>query len=255
MRRAVGRREPPWLAPDPDVDVALHVAAHEAKRRASLMVTPIDMLYGLLQAEPFAAAIERVGGDPAAITDRIATVLEEPMERFVWRVHSDFELTVRQQPAYIGDDGAVALFSTRLLAHRYRRGVTVVDLWSCLSRTGAGTALEEAGVDPYDLLFWMVHGAPAQDTARITAPEVDIMVRNDDYTELELVERILGGFGIAAPAARELALQIHHDGAAIVTRLPLAGARQDIAAIRGLARGFGQPLWIGIDDRPQSPYR
>jgi hypothetical protein len=95
------------------------------------------------------------------------------MNHLVWRIHTDLELSLRQRPPYIDDDALVAITSVATTAHHNGRAISAVDLWACVSRTGAGTALAAAGVDPYDVLFVMVHGAPPQDLALVTAHDVE----------------------------------------------------------------------------------
>jgi ATP-dependent Clp protease adapter protein ClpS len=256
LRWLTGRPPPPAQVPfDPDADIAQHVANQEARRRGA-RVTPVHLLYGLLRTDPFLQAIERVGGNAQVITARIAAMLDAPMNHLVWRIHTDLELSLRQRPPYIDNDALVAITSVATTAHHNGRAISAVDLWACVSRTGAGTALAAAGVDPYDVLFVMVHGAPPQDLALVTAHDVDIVLRDDAHSTVGVVQAILRKtFGVSELVAAECTANITKTGSVVVARLPLAEARDRVLAARAIARDHGNPLWIGLDDRPLAPYR
>ncbi|HMG54784.1 MAG TPA: hypothetical protein VK601_14905, partial [Kofleriaceae bacterium] len=59
---------------EPDAEVALHVAVHEATQRQQAL-SSLHVLYGLLQDEAVTAAIATAGGEPDAVEDRVLAAL------------------------------------------------------------------------------------------------------------------------------------------------------------------------------------
>jgi ATP-dependent Clp protease adaptor protein ClpS len=215
---------------DPDAQVVFHVARHEANQRRQA-VTPLHLLYGLLQHEGFVAAVERAGGDATAIEHRIVEKLDTT-------------------PGL--DDSAIAatvLDTAIAVAHHNGRLASCTDIWAYLSRTEAGRVMELDQVDPIAVLFLLAHGIREQDLSLSTASEVHVVLRNDDYTSFELVAQVLREvFELGEVAADTTMRGAHKTSRAIVGRYPLEVARRKVLAGRALARVHGAPLWLGLED-------
>jgi ATP-dependent Clp protease adapter protein ClpS len=232
----------PGVALDPDLEVVLHVARHLAGTGA---LSTHGLMQGLLQDERFVAAIERVGGDAAAVAERIT--FDGTGDEARWRPPSDEETAIRHQIG--GGDAELALARACGIAYHRARPATCTDLWAYLLRTNVGVELERAGVDPIAVMFVMAHGVPEQDLARTTSAVVHVVLRNDDYTRSELVFRVLREvFELGEPGAVQTIQATEGQGRAIIGRFDLAAARQRVVAGRALARTHGYPLWLGIED-------
>jgi ATP-dependent Clp protease adaptor protein ClpS len=212
---------------DPDAHVVFHVANHEARAR-NQAVSPLHLIYGLLQDETFTQAIARLGGDALAIEHR---------------VHAEL------------DRGAGELYEAQAvvaraygIARHHDRSATAADVWQAVSRTDAAAIVELAPVTRAALSFALVHGVvegPAQ-LAGETA--VHVVLRNDDYTTQDIVVAILRDvFGLAEAEAMRVMLATHTEGKAIVGRFAAAAARDKVEAARARARASGFPLWVGVE--------
>jgi ATP-dependent Clp protease adapter protein ClpS len=216
---------------EPDAEVALHVANHEARQHGH-GVTSMHLLYGLLQDEVIAEAIREAGHDVSALEDRvleaIGNLLDSPE---LW------------------DEGQQVLHFAAIASSHAGRRAGCVDLWAYLAHTHAATLLETTGVDRAGVLFRLVHKTaepplPPEDQRG----DVHVVLRNDDYTTVELVCEILRDvFGMAEAEAETSMSKTHHEGRAIVGRFAVPEARSKVLAVRSRARAAGYPLWIGIE--------
>jgi ATP-dependent Clp protease adapter protein ClpS len=220
---------------EPDADVALHVAAHEARGRDQA-IGSLHLLYGLLQDETITQTLRDAGHDPDALEDRALAALDA-VGGVVADVRGDDD-----------DDDEVERVYGRALHNAYSAGrkVTCRDLWAYLAGSPADAVLVAAGIRHVDVLFRMCHGAePAVDAA---AGDVHVVLRNDDYTTCEFVAEALARcFALAPDAAHGRMMQTHTDGRAVIGRYAAADARAKIRELRALARARGFPLWIGIE--------
>ncbi len=222
---------------DPDLEVVIGVAQHEAQTRGHGYLWPLHLLHGLVQDESFVAAIRRLDGDAVAFESHVQAELDK-------------------RPAHDDDamhEGARVLGYTLLAARSHGRPATVVDLWARLATSDvARAAAAAATIEPTALLFVLAHGMPEPSTelaGGIERTEVHVVLRNDDYTTRELVVAVLREvFGLANEQAEALTQQTHEQGRAIVGRYKLAVARDKIAAARRRTREAGFPLWIGLED-------
>jgi ATP-dependent Clp protease adaptor protein ClpS len=219
---------------DPDLEVVIGVAQHEATTRHHSYLWPLHLLHGLVQDESFTAAIRRLDGDPAQFEDQVQAALDK-------------------QPAHDDEamhEGARVLGYTLLAARAHGRPATCVDLWARIARTDvARAAAAAAKVDPTALLFVLAHGMPEPTTALPDRTDVHVVLRNDDYTTREFVTAVLREvFGLPDADAETLTEQTHEQGRAVVGRYPLAAARDKIETVRRRARDDGFPLWIGVED-------
>jgi ATP-dependent Clp protease adaptor protein ClpS len=220
---------------DPDLEVVLGVAQHEAQARGHAHLWPLHLLYGLAQDETFTGAITRLEGD--------ATKLES---------YAQDELDKRKEPH---DDRAMAegghaVGVVLLLARAHGRAATVTDLWARLVRTDAGrAAAAAAGIDPTALLFLLMHGMKEPSTDLADRTDVHVVLRNDDYTTQEFVVAMLRDvFELSETDATARMWETHKQGRTIVGRYKLDIARTKIATARARARGESFPLWIGVED-------
>jgi hypothetical protein len=100
-----------------DAEVALHVAFHEGRSRGHEWLSSLHILYGLLQDEAVAEAIQRTGGDSAALEDRVLAALA---------AHEVTTDTAREAGWILAYAAAAS--------EDAGRGVSCVDLWAALSR-------------------------------------------------------------------------------------------------------------------------
>jgi len=213
---------------DEDMQIALHLAKHAATSR-NQPLGPLHVLYAVLQTERVAAAIAKLGGDTAAVEAAVTTQLDET-------VH---DLDPR--------DGNRLLGTALGIAHGHARPMTCIDALVMIQRTPAGELLDQPPLSGDALVFELVHG----DAPPVTLPRethVHVVLRNDDYTTMQLVEHILETvFGIEPTRAHELMRTVHEGGRAVVGRFGVADAREKITAARALAKASHAPLWLGVE--------
>ncbi|MDB4957438.1 MAG: hypothetical protein JWO36_5007 [Myxococcales bacterium] len=224
-RRRYERRHKAFLKTlDPSVEIAIGVAMHEARTR-NQAVSPVHLLYGLLQDETFTGAIAKLGGDAEAIEANVHVALDG------LGPHTDPHAA------------NLAIARASVVAQHLARRTTISDLWRFLIDTEAAKLVSS----PLAVLFVLVHGmvepAPIAD-----ALYVHVVLRNDDYTTFDLVVEILRDvFALSAPDAAATARAAHVDGRAIIGRLATDVAKNRIEAGRARARNAGSPLWLGIE--------
>lgn len=213
-----------------DAAVAMSVASHEAGVRHHPEIWPIHILYGLLQDETFTAAIEKLGGKPGAIEERVLAELE-------------------RRPAREPDEAA-RIEALRVLAYAHGqrdRKITCIDVWAYLARTTCGKLVELDGVTAYDLVFTLVHGMRQPPSELADRIDVHVVIRNDDYTTRDFVVSVLREVFELDDAEPKM-MQVHNEGRGVVGRYKAKLAATKIDAVRRRARDEMFPLWIGPED-------
>ena len=207
---------------DVDATVAIHVAHREAVER-SLPVSPAHLLYGLLQVEAFTAAIAKLGGDPAALEQRVSAALSD-------------------KPANASE--ALQLQAHASIAAEHEgRAATIADLWYRLARTSAAQLVDNA----HGLLFVLVHGM-TEPPAQHADPEVHVVVRNDDFTPARFVSWLVHSIFERSPEDAIAAMRAAHEqGRAIIGRYPTPKAIELVTAARAKCREQGVPLWLELE--------
>jgi ATP-dependent Clp protease adaptor protein ClpS len=233
-RAGAGRRRlPPH---DEEIEVILHVAAHEARARRQPM-RPEHLLLALVESESVSAAIQSSGGEPSAVEDRVFTALEGAGDEALL-------YTMRLDPA------AAAIELAAALARHHGRSASSADLWFALMRPGLGLSelVSAAGVDPTAVLFVLAHGAAERAGLDATDDaEIELVLVNDDFSPQQLVVEVLReGLGLPEDEAHRLMLAAHSEGRASLGRHPGARARKTAEATRSRARRLGYPLWIQL---------
>jgi ATP-dependent Clp protease adaptor protein ClpS len=190
-----------------DADIAFHVAWREANSRQQ-QLSPLHLLYGLLQDETFVAALERAGDDEA------------------------LALVTRAVQTAVG----------------HGRRASCLDLWAHVERSSAAPLVEVGAVDRHTLLFTAVHGRAEPPVPAAGPVSVDVVLRNDDYSTKEFVVAVLAElFELADDRAIATMEAVHHHGYGVVGRYPAEAARGKVTAARARAREHGFPLWIAIE--------
>ncbi|HEY5920844.1 MAG TPA: ATP-dependent Clp protease adaptor ClpS [Kofleriaceae bacterium] len=220
---------------DPDLEVVLGVAQHEAMSRRHEYLWPLHLVHGLAQDETFVAAITRLEGDAT----KLESFAQDELDKYA-----------QTQDEHSMTEGAHVVGVAFMLARGHGRSATCTDLWSRLARTETGkAAAAAAGVDPTALLFVLAHGMPEPTTALPDRTDVHVVLRNDDYTTRDFVVAILRDvFDRAPDDAEARMLKTHNEGRTIVGRFKLEVARDKIESARRRARSEGYPLWIGVED-------
>jgi ATP-dependent Clp protease adaptor protein ClpS len=207
---------------DVDATVALHVAHREADER-NLPTSPAHLLYGLLQVETFTTAITKLGGDPAAVEQRVTAALGDRPE------DESYILNLQSHASAAAEHDS--------------RQATITDLWYQLARTSAGTLVDSA----HALLFMLVHGM-AEPSAKHADPEVNVVIRNDDYTPARFVSYVVHAIFEKPPEDAIATMRTAHEqGRAIVGRYPTAKATELVTAARAKAKESGFPLWLELE--------
>lgn len=213
---------------DDDMQVALHLAKHAAISR-NQPLAPLHVLYAVTQDEKVAAAIAKLGGDPAALETAITDQLEQALH----------DLDPR--------DGNKLLGTALGIAHGHARPMTCIDALVMVQRTPAGALLDQPPLTGDALVFELVHG----DVPPVTLPRethVHVVLRNDDYTPMQLVEHVLEtAFGLEPAKAHEMMRAVHEGGRAVVGRFGVEDAREKITAARAIAQAAHAPLWLGVE--------
>lgn len=223
-----------------DAEVAIHVAVHEARSRGHAWASPLHLLYGLLQDELVAAAIQRAGGDPAALEDRVLAALDAhgtPDD-----VASDTAYDTAREASWI-------LAYATAAAEDSGRGVSCTDLWAAVSRSESEAAalIEAAGTSRIAVLFLLFHGDEPEISEGL-AGDVHVVLRNDHYTTREFVCDVLERVFALPPDEAAARMQATHEhGRAVIGRYSVAEARDKIRETRRLAKLRGFPLWIGVE--------
>jgi ATP-dependent Clp protease adaptor protein ClpS len=213
---------------EPEAEVALHVAGHEAKTRGHGLGS-LHLLYGLLQDETITNALREAEYDPDALEDRVLAAIA----------------AVRPSDEIIDEPEHV--YGAAHAAHAHDRKVSVRDLWAHLGGSKAGQVLDAAGISHVKMLFQLCHGhEPAIDLG--SPADVYIVLRNDDYTTREFVCDVLERvFAYSADDANIRMMETHTTGRAVIGRFTRAEARAKLQEVRDLARDHGFPLWIGAE--------
>lgn len=210
---------------DTEAEVALHVAAHEARSRGEAM-TSLHVLYGLLQDETIASAVRETGGDPSALEDQALAAIDAERELAEDDVHRVYG------------------YAAGHASHHGRRA-TATDLWAYLRGSAATRVIDIPTLG--EVLFRLCHGDEPAATA-LGSSDVHVVLRNDDYTTQELVTRILVDvFQLSEADAGARMMQTHEQGRSVIGRFRPDDARAKIEAVRSIARAAGFPLWIGIE--------
>lgn len=215
---------------DDDAQVAFTVAGHAMTSRGHAHLTPLHLLYGLLQDESFTAVLRSLEADPDAIETKVLAVLD----------------------GIKGDDHAAAAELVEVLNRAYttarigERKVSVADFGARIAYSDAGNLL---GIDPYALCFRLVHDHALPPPELAGRTDVAVVLRNDNHTTFEFVVNVLQKvFELSGSDADARARETHHEGRAVIGRYKSAVAREKVIAARALARDQGFPLWIGVED-------
>lgn len=226
--RGVQRQLAAGAGLDDDAEVAIHVAAHEARSRGHGWLSPLHVLYGLLQDEAVVAAVNASGGDADALEDRVLAAL-----------------AAHAQTAQAVHGGGVVLAYARATAEQRGARAGCTDLWAALRLSPEVEALcAAARVDRRAVLFRLFHG---EEPALAEAPtrEVDVVLRNDHYTTKEFVCAVLEDvFALAPEVAHTRMEAVHEQGSAVIGRYRAEDARARILETRRRARAEGFPLWV-----------
>lgn len=116
----------------------------------------------------------------------------------------------------------------------------------------AAVALEEHGIDRYQLACRVAYGAAAagggRDDALLAVSETArLLVLNDEYTEMVFVVEVFETLlGLPEDEANALMMQIHDEGEAECGVFPLAIARARVKEIEALAGERCQPLRVRL---------
>jgi ATP-dependent Clp protease adaptor protein ClpS len=215
---------------DEDGEVALHVARHEAKTRRHMWMSPVHLLYGLVQDEKVAEAIRAGGADVDALEDRVLA-----------------ELDACESNVEAGRVTGGMMEYARVMAEHSGRRPGLTDLWAAL-RWGEGVValLEAASVDHVGVLFRLFHGEEPAAAERLTG-DVDVVLRNDHYTTKEFVCELLQEVFALPPADATARMEeTHQQGETVVGRYRAADARAKVADAQQRAKAGGFPLWIGV---------
>jgi ATP-dependent Clp protease adaptor protein ClpS len=211
---------------EPDAEVALHVAVHEATSRHQRL-SSLHVLYGLLQDEAVVAAIATAGGDAGALEDRVLAALTTPDD----------------------EDSASRIAGRAVaLARVGNRRATCTDLWAALTGSPAARLLDDSQLDRGATLFALFHGGRAPDIALPDGRDVLVVLRNDNYTTQEFVCGLLRDvFALSEGDAHALMLATHTTGRAVIGRFTATDARDKIGQARERIRAEAFPLWIGVE--------
>jgi ATP-dependent Clp protease adaptor protein ClpS len=227
---------------DEQLEIALHVAVHEASTRHQA-IQPIHLVYGLLQDEQVVAMARGAGGDVDAIETAVLAELD--------RVE---ELAGKTEPT-------LSVVSSRVLARVSSMATARSRLASCADLLAnliqvdpaAGGVFEVGGVRATDVLFGLVHGVAEKDLPVPARGQVSVVLINDDVTTQEFVVDLLEEhFGHSEPKANALMLDCHHAGRATIGLFSATEASRRARAAAESARSSGFPLMIRLEAADES---
>lgn len=228
MREERSRKKQLETMLDDGMQVALALAKHEAANRNQPMAA-IHVLSALTQDETVAAALETLCADRAGLEAALDAALEKPAG----------EIDPR--------DGTRLLGTALGIAHSHQRKMTCADALAILLRSPVAEILNRPPVTGDALLFQLVHGSvPPATLARES--HVHVVLRNDDYTAMQLVVHVLETvFALPAAKSTELMRAVHEGGRAVIGRYSVEEAQEKVLAARELAKTTHSPLWIGVE--------
>ncbi len=231
-RRQLARAQAEFMASlDDEVQVALHVANHEATSR-NQSLHPLHLAFGMLQDEHVQDLITKVGGDPGKLEEAINTALDTPLETGA-------------------RDALESLGYVSAVARHLDRKATCGELWARIARNPAVKgAFDSGGLPVHRLLFALVHGTepPALQLPAPVPRAVHVVLRNDDVTTVEFVLALLHDvFELDPTTANAVTMETHQQGRAIVGRFAPDVAVSRVESARSRARDAGFPLWVGVE--------
>lgn len=229
-RRPLGALRP---ALDEGADIALHLAGHEARSRGEPL-SPLHILYALVQDAATAEAIARSGGDVGAVEDRVFAALEAPPAEL-------------EPPDEVGEALGLAI----AIGRAEDRPGRCADLWAGLTRATPRTAalVEAGGVSAVDVLFTLIHGVAEPQLAEPSGQLIALTLRNDPVSTMEGVVEILRRvFELDEDEARERMLETHHEGRSDLGQRPRSEALALVQRAHRIARSRGFPLWIELEE-------
>lgn len=207
-------------------------AAHALVHRESVpaggerTLRPAHLISALLHAEPFAVAIETLGGSPAAIQKQVEQEVRNPT---------------------LAPPAKEPLAASIGWAHYQNRPATIADLWTRIARTDAARLVEVPPVDVHALSFLLVHGR-CEPPLAAAGEQLAVVFHNDDYTTVDVVIDLLREvFGLTPDRAVAFTKIVHTNGKAVVARYPAAEAVARAEQARLLARRDNHVLWIDVE--------
>ncbi len=214
-----------------EVQIALHVANHEAQSR-NQSLHPLHLAFGMIQDEQVQELISKVGGDPTKLEEAINAALDKQTE--------DGTRDALESLGYVS-----------AVARHLERKATCGELWARIARNAAVKGAFDAGGMPvHRLLFALVHGTepPALQLPAPVAASVHVVLRNDDVTTVEFVLALLREvFELDPTTANAVTMETHQQGRAIVGRFAPDVAVSRVESARTRARDAGFPLWVGVE--------
>jgi ATP-dependent Clp protease adaptor protein ClpS len=156
---------------------------------------------------------------------------------------------IERRPAHEPDEPA-RVEALRVLAYAHgqrERKISCTDIWAYLARTTTGKLVESGDLTSHALLFTLVHGMPEPAATLPDRIDVNVVMRNDDYTTREFVVKVLvDEFEDVDPEPKMM--QVHNEGRGVVGRYKSQLAAMKIDAVRRRAREHMFPLWIAPED-------
>lgn len=108
-------------------------------------------------------------------------------------------------------------------------------------------ALSRAGFRLRDFRYVVAHGSPETPSLGPTEGPVQVVIHNDPFTTMELVEAVLVEvFGRSAAAAKELMMRVHETGRAQLATMDAKDAAARMAEARSRAIAKDAPLRIEV---------
>ena len=200
---------------DEGMQIALALAKHEAATRNQPMAA-VHVLSAITQDETVVAALETLCADRAGLEAALDAAVERP--------------EARADPR----DGTRLLGTALGIAHSHQRKMTCTDALAVLLRSPVATLLSRPPITGDALLFQLVHGGVPPATLPRES-HVHVVLRNDDYTAMELVVHVLETtFGLPAARATELMRAVHDAGRAVIGRYSVAEAQEKVLTAREL---------------------
>jgi ATP-dependent Clp protease adaptor protein ClpS len=236
---------------DEGMQIALALAKHEAASRNQPLAA-IHILAALTQDEAVSAALEILCADRAGLEAALDAALDAAVDGpGLPRAGSTGEGRGGAIDPRDGErdprDGTKLLGTALGIAHEHQRTMTCTDALAILLRSPVATILDRPPVTGDALLFQLVHGAVPPATLPRES-HVHVVLRNDDYTAMQLVVHVLETvFALPSARAIEVTRAVHEAGRAVIGRYSVAEAQDKVLAARALAKTTHAPLWIGVE--------
>jgi ATP-dependent Clp protease ATP-binding subunit ClpA len=233
-----------------DLEASLHTAFVAAREQRHEFVTVEHLLLALLDNPSAAELLRGCGANMGELRNQVTQRIAQdtplvPVEREVeTRPTLAFQRVVQRAVLHsrssrntevVGADVLIALFGE--------------------TDSNAVKILAQHGITRFEVVFYCTHGVAPGERSRESVPdgaELQVVLRNDDFTPMEFVVQVLEKFfGMSREDATETMLEVHRQGAAVCGLYDRDAAQELVKGVLEHSRQHGHPLNCGLAAPPR----